>query len=498
MARTIVRHRLWWMVALPAAVLLMFLVTPHVGEAQAEDDADVETGTAGAVEIRVETSGSVTTDSLLAQHEPFLLDFQDDLRTIVGTTPESPILIRFAGALPSADEEGWISVSPTVVVNEDATEAVVMLDQFLSLSETDARNVFRNLLSRRSLVDASDGAMPAPLVDGFAIYLESPVLARQARQASLAQQAYLDGDLPPWDELIASPEATADLEPDAARSSRTALAAFLVERYGANIIADLAIELAVEGGDDPAGAVVTVTGQPQERLTEAWDDFLATWFAGGWRNNAFSALDLQPAQDLFDRGAYEAAVNRANETLRVTSALDDTVASAEAEMLVAQGSVGMQAEALMTDAEAALAEHDYSRALTLIDRAVDQYALLPEHHRPDSLIETWRGIATEGLAAVDRLNAASESFDDWFSMRSSRQDAVAAGTVFAELGDTERLAIAEQMVDDLDQRFLKLVFALGGAITILTGWLLVWSWHRAPGRIHWPGLTDLARREGAL
>src|SRR5690606_21003288 len=214
-------------------------------------------------------------------------------------------------------------------------------------------------------------------------------------------------------------------------------------------------------------------GQPRERLTEAWDDFLATWFAGGWRNNAFSALDLQPAQDLFDRGAYEAAVNRANETLRVTSALDDTVASAEAEMLVAQGSVGMQAEALMTDAEAALAEHDYSRALTLIDRAVDQYALLPEHHRPDSLIETWRGIATEGLAAVDRLNAASESFDDWFSMRSSRQDAVAAGTVFAELGDTERLAIAEQMVDDLDQRFLKLVFALGGAITILTGWLLV-------------------------
>jgi hypothetical protein len=151
----------------------------------------------------------------------------------------------------------------------------------------------------------------------------------------------------------------------------------------------------------------------------------------------------------------------------------------------------------MADAEAALNDHDYARALTLIDRAVDQYALLPEDHRPDSLIETWRGMATDGMTAIDKLESARTSFEDWFSMRSSRQDAVEAGSTFARLGDTERLANAQKLVSDLDDRFFMLVLALGATIIVLGGWLAVWSWHRAPGRIRWPGLTEIAQREAA-
>ena len=501
MERTIpARHLVWLCVLL---IGLAMSPIPALSAAVAQTDNGADPGSAddasrvGEVHLRVETSGAVTTASLTAEYEPFLRDLQVDMTTIAGTMPDEPILIRFASALPDPDEDGWRELSATAAVNEDATAAVIVLDTFLNLSQTDASNQLRNLVARRWLIGASDGAMPAPLVDGFAHYLEAPVLARQARQASLAQQAYLDGELPPWDELLRSEEAIAGLDPDAAEASRLALAAFLVERYGANVIADLAAEFASAPQNDPAKAVVAVTGQPADRLTEAWDDFIAVWLAGGWRNNAFAALDLQPAKDLFARGAYEAAVDRANETLQVTSALDDTVASAEAELVVAQGSVGMQAEALMSDAEAALREHDYPRALTLIDRAVDQYALLPDDHRPMSLIETWRGIATDGLAATGQLNDATETFDDWFSMRSARQDAVTAGSVFAELGDTERLAVARQLVDDLDARFLKLVLALGGAITVLVGWLLVWSWHRSPGRIRWPGLAEMAHREGA-
>src|SRR5690606_9129843 len=145
----------------------------------------------------------------------------------------------------------------------------------------------------------------------------------------------------------------------------------------------------------------------------------------------------------------------------------DRIGSSEAEMLVAQGSVGMQAEALMRDAQQALEGHDYQRALTLIDRAVDQYALLPEDHRPDNLIDTWRGMASDGVAAVGRLDRATKAFDDWFSMRSAREDAVEAGSTFASLGDTERMALAERLVDDLDERFLTLVLALGAALAAL-------------------------------
>ena len=500
MERTNQSHTLLWLCVILMVAMLLLTPTQEAGALQIDDGVSTDSGDAigraGEVELRVETSGAVTTSSLTGTWEAFLLDFQQDVTTIAGTSPDTPLVIRFVGSLPD-DDAGWTAVADSARINDDATVAVVQLDPFLSLAESESQNLFRNLLARRWLTDASGGAMPAPLIDGFALYLQSPVLARQARQASLAQQAYLDGELPIWSDILASAEATATLDPDAAQAARLAVAAFLVERYGANVIADLAETLESGETSDPVAAVIEVTGQPQERLDEGWEDFIAVWFSGGWRTNAFAALDLAPAKDLFARGAYEASVDRANQTLQVTTALSDTPASAEAEMVVAQGSVGMQAEALMTDAEAALQEHDYSRALTLIERAEDQYALLPEDHRPTTLVETWRGIATEGLAAIDNLNDATASADDWFSMRGAREDAVAAGSTFARLGDTERLALAEQLLADLDTRFQRLVLALGSAILVLAAWLLIWSWHRSPGRIRWPGFGDLVRQEGA-
>lgn len=482
--------------ALLVGIAILLALVPRLATAQAtgETKPAADTARVGKVELRVDSTGAVTTESLLATWQDPLRDLQSELDTIVGGGPSEPILIRFAGKLPEGD--GWSPVGTVSAVNADATEAVVRLDGFIDLSDTDKGNTFRNLVARRWLLGVSDGALPAPLVDGFAAYIERPVLARQARQASLAQQAYLNDKLPAWSDLLASPDATADLDPDAAQAARVAVASFLIERYGANMVADLATGFRDSPKAKPASVVSDVTGQPADRLDAAWKDFIAVWFAGGWRSNAFAALDLQPAQDLFNRGAYEAAVDRANQTLQVTTALDDRIGSAEAEMVVAQASVGMQAEALMRDAEQALKNHDYGRALTLIDRAVDQYALLPKDHRPDSLIETWRGMATDGVAAVDRLDRATTEFHDWFSLRSARQDAVGAGTTFANLGDTDRLALAQRLVDELDGRFLRLVLAIGAALALLVGWLAVWSWHRAPGRIRWPGMADLARQEG--
>lgn len=483
--------------ALLIGLAMLFALLPRLATAQTTEgttSADVDTAHAGKVALRVETPGAVTTESLLATWQQPLNDLQAELDTILlGAGPDQSVLIRFAGTLPEGDE--WSPITSVVSVNRDATEAVVRLDGFLDLSSTDQENLFRNVVARRWLLGVSDGAMPAPLVDGIASYLERPVLARQARQASLAQQAYLNDELAGWQDLIADPDATADLDPDAARAARGAVASFLIERYGANMVGDLANGFRDDPDASPAEVVSELTGQPADRLDAAWDDYIAVWFDGGWRANAFAALDLQPAQALFDRGAYEAAVDRANQTLQVTTALDDRIGSAEAEMLVAQGSVGMQAEALMGDAQQALQDHDYHRALTLIDRAVDQYALLPEDHRPASVIDTWRGMATDGIDAVDRLQQATTEFDDWFSMRSAREDAVAAGSTFAALGDTERMALAQSLVDNLDDRFLTLVLALGAALVALVGWLAVWSWHRSPGRVRWPGLADLARQE---
>jgi hypothetical protein len=93
------------------------------------------------------------------------------------------------------------------------------------------------------------------------------------------------------------------------------------------------------------------------------------------------------------------------------------------------------------------------------------------------------------------MEQAASDYNDWFSMRDSRENAVGAGATFARLGDAERLAIADDLVNDLDSRFLMLVLALGATILVLTGWLLVWNWHRSPGRVRWPGMADLVRQE---
>lgn len=468
-----------------------------VAAAQGADDADQAPGRVGLVELRVEVPGSVTTESLTSTWQAFLEQWQRDLDTIVGATPDVPLVIRFVGDPAATASDDMVAVSDASRLNADASVAAVDLDVLLSWSDTEVQNEFRYLLARRWLAGTSGASMPPALADGFARYLETPVLAQQARQASLAQQAYLDGELPSWDGIMTLSDRAQALDPEASKAARMALAAFLVERYGANVISELATAFGGDPDGDPVAIVSEITGQPAERLDAGWEDFIAAWFGGGWRNNAFAALDLEPARDLFARGAYEAAADRANRTLQVTTALDDRVASAEAEMIVAQASVGMQAEALMTDAEEALRAHDYARAQTLIDRAEDQYALLPEDHRPSSLIESWRETTATGLGAVEDVTAASANYDDWFAMRGARQDAVSAGTAFAALGDADRLAVAQQLVDDLDARFLRLVIALGSAILLLVGWLLVWSWNRAPGRLRWRGVSSTILQGGA-
>ncbi len=479
----------------------MLLSTSLSATAQTEDGSDIgsatEDNTVGQVEIRVQSTGAVTSRSLVTDLEPVLSDIQEMTTVVVGARPDEALAVRFVASADRPTGAAWIAVAPETWVNDSATVAMVDLDAWLALPEIEAENRFRHLIARRWLMDASGGAMPAALVDGLARYLETPVLAQQARLASIVQQGYLNGELSSWSEMVNADDVNSVTLDESVASHHVALAAFLVERYGANVISDLATWYTDTSADDPARAIVYVTGQTSERLDASWDEFLGTWFGGGWRSNLFAALDLQPAEDLFARGAYEAAVDGANQTLLLTTALDDRVGSAEAERVAAQGSVGMQAEALMTDAEEALRDHEYARASVLIDRAEDQYALLPEDHRPASLVDSWRNLATSGIDAIAQTEQAHADSADWFSMHAAREDAIQAGSAFAALGDADRVAGAQGLVDELDARLFRLVLALGGAAVLLVGWLLVWGWNRAPARTHWPAMLDRTRRDVA-
>ena len=190
MERTTRTRHLSWLGAALVTLALLALPLHATGAVQTDDTTTTadDTGRVGLVELRVETSGAVTTASMVADHKRFLLDLQDDLTTIAGARPTEPLVIRFAASLPDGD--GWRPLSDAAAINENATEAVLLLDRYLALSDTDAGNLLRNLVARRWLLGVSDGAMPAPLVDGFASYLETPG-ARAAGAAGVARAAGL-------------------------------------------------------------------------------------------------------------------------------------------------------------------------------------------------------------------------------------------------------------------------------------------------------------------
>ncbi|CAN0495042.1 unnamed protein product, partial [Phaeothamnion confervicola] len=188
--------------------------------------------------------------------------------------------------------------------------------------------------------------------------------------------------------------------------------------------------------------------------------FLPRWFATGWQTNAIAAFDLAPAQQLFDRGAYAAAADRARLSQQLYADLGDETQLSRVETLLALCAVALQGETLMADAQAALADHDYARAQSLLAQADAQYALLPEAHRPSATLRDYHRSADDGAAATAQLAAAREATGSWLSLRSGREEALAAGTAFARLGDDARAADARALLATVDQRVQKLALIL--------------------------------------
>jgi hypothetical protein len=324
--------------------------------------------------------------------------------------------------------------------------------------------------------------MPAGLLDGIARYVETPVVARQARLGSLVQGQDQAGTLPGWDMIVTG--TAPDVSPEVQTANAYALVAFIADRYGVAGLRNLVSGFAT----NPEWSVnlPATFGQTEADLAAAWSQFLPRWFASGWRDNAVSAFDLGRAETLFARGAYEAASAEAERSQRLFVDLDDQVGLSQVEALLAQCAIGLQADRLMADAQAALETHDYVAARDLIDQADDLYVLLPEEHRPGSIIDRYNDLAGNGLAADDRLGRARERANDWLSMASARTDALAAGDAYALLGDADGVAAATEVTGAIDDRIQRLVFVLSALVIVLGAWLCAWLWLRAPGRLQWP------------
>ena len=469
---------------LAAILVMMSLASPAATLAQDAAAPPVARPTAagvGRIQISAESNAPADATVLAERYRLPLATAWEQLSALFATEPTRRFLIRFELEPDPAVTSRMRPVSDAAWASTDGSSALIAIERFLALSPVESNNILRNLLSRAFLQAASGGFLPLGLVDGIARYVETPVLARQARLGSLVQGVYQAGTLPSWDDVITG--APSALDAETLTATRYALVAFLAERYGVRSIQEIARGFA----SDPAWSVVipTVTRQSVTEMDAAWQDFLPRWVATGWRQNAAAGFDISRAQSLFERGAYEAAAAEAGRSQRLFTELNDQPGLRRVEGLLAQSALGLQADQLMTDAEQALRAHDYSRVVTLLDSVEGLYATLPESHRPVQTVDTYRSFAQRGLEARRRLSEAEAASSNWLAVKGARSEAISAGETFSFLGDTGGLEQANQIVDDLDQRLHRLIFTLSALTVTIGGWLFAWMWYRAPGRLLW-------------
>jgi hypothetical protein len=470
-------------------VALGSLLAPAWTHAQSTTDANV-----GSVRIVADKEATVDAETFADAVSPAIAEAWPQFAALFATEPANGVTITLVPAIDPATINGWHWIAESAWMAPDASTALVATTNFEQLTPIEATNIIRNVLARAFIHQAGGGHVPAGLTAGLARYLESPVVATQARIGSLVQGQEQAGTLPGWPDI--ANEGPGTLPAEERTANGYALVAFLADRYGMIGLRNLVAGFTPNPGLD---ANLTATfGQSTSGLTGAWESFLPRWFASGWRENAAAAFDTSRAEQLFDRGAYEAAAAEAERSQRLFTDLDDQEGLGRVEALLAQCAVGLQADGLMQQAEEALTAHDYSGAMTYLLQADGLYDVLPAEHRPESSIERYRTLATSGMAADARLAEALAAGDDWFRAAAARGDAVAAGDAYAALGDEANRQVATDLVAEIDTRLWRTIYLLSAIVIGLIGWLAAWGWLRHPARLRWPSPRGLAttRPEG--
>jgi hypothetical protein len=475
------------LVAILVAGVLSGLVLP-AGQTAAQADPPA-TVSIGRVTLAAGPGVNIDLQAIADANGSAVVDAWPQLTALFGTEPRTPLTITFVNQTNPEMLAGMRWVTDSAWVAPDGASAYVLAEPFLALTPIEAGNLLRNLTSRGFIWTASAGRIPPGLLDGIARYVELPLVAQQARLGSLVQGLDQNGTLPPWDLILGG--AAPGLSAEERTATGYAVTAFVADRYGVAKLRDLVTGFATV--PDWRQNTKAVLGQDEAGLTAAWEQFLPRWFASGWRQNQVSAFDLTRAQSLFDRGAYEAAAAEAERSQRLFTDLGDEAGLGQVETLLAMCAVGLQADSVMTEVQAALENHQYEVALDLLANAEDLYALLPEAHRPGGTIDQYRTIAETGLAAQADLAEAQRLQSDWLQVTTARDHAVAAGDAFAWLADPDGVEAAQEVTSAIDLRIQRMVFVLSALVVMLAAWLVTWLWLHAPGRLQWPH-RDLLRR----
>jgi hypothetical protein len=380
----------------------------------------------------------------------------------------------------AAETPGVLIPYPAVVIDPTSLAIRVDVQAFLSLSPTQQENAISFAVAALATERLGGGLATPEMVSGVALYVALPTQEELARIASNVQVADKDGVLIPWFAMHGKDRVT---EVELARSEAYSMVAFLVSRFDFPSLRSWlsAISTAATWQD----SMKTSFGVEADQIETNWHDGLPAWTTSGWRDNLMAAFDLQPARDLLASGQYVSAKAVLDSSLNLYRQLNDPVALDQVQALVNEADTGVQAEALMVEVQAALVAHDYERASNLLDQAEIQYGLLPADHVPDSLIATYRQRTNDGLGAMAQLETAKRLARSWGRYPEARAAAKEAGATFARLGDADRRASAEQVMQTLDNRQRRLVILIGTLAITMLAWLTLWLRSRGKTNIKW-------------
>jgi hypothetical protein len=376
--------------------------------------------------------------------------------------------------------ETGLTPHASVVIDPASLRIHVNVSDLLAASSTQIEDAVRNAVTQVVIHQAAGGLAPPAIAAGVALYVELPTSEYLARLASTVQAAAEQDTLLSWFDLN-RPVAAADRE--LALGEAYAMVSFLIERYDIQALRTLLAELPKSA--QWQDAFRTASAVDVAAIEQEWRADLARWTTSGWRDNLIASFDLEPARNLLTRGQYVAAKALLDSSLNLYRQLDDPDSLAEAQALMNQADTGIQVEALMTEIEGALRGHDYARASNLLDQAEIQYGSLPPDQVPQSLLDTYRQLATDGITATGQLAEADRLADSWGSYPEAREAAQSAGKTFARLGDDQNRQSAEKVLNRLDSRQRRLVVLMVSLGLITLVWLGLWLRARGPAEVKW-------------
>ena len=252
-----------------------------------------------------------------------------------------------------------------------------------------------------------------------------------------------------WRTMMDNPIVYADVE--VAHPQALGITAYLADRFG--FLSLVRVVQAIGQGQGIEDALVTVYGEPMDRLEQDWQTYLPGYLAGRWEYNALTSFDLAPFEAALDAGAYTQVAMGLEAVLPFLEATGQIETHAGAQALVATAQQGMAAGSLVQQARAALEGREFEAALALIAQARAAYADLGNDTRAAELA-AYEARAQEVLGLRADLAAATALFEGG-QLADAETRLIALVPRLEAVGDTDNARLAEGLVGLIHQRRLE-------------------------------------------